>query len=62
MFTHREQSPQVLASDADAENIEMEMEREMEEQVDMDMYALDLDIKREMTEKEMTEFTGNFID
>ena len=57
MFTHREQSSHVLAADAYAENVEIEME--IEEQIDMSAHLL-LDLEREMTEKEMTESTGNF--
>ena len=63
MFTHREQSHHVLAVDADVENMEMGME--MEEGVDANAQPqplIDLDLERKMTEKEMTELTGNFID
>ena len=63
MFRHREQSSHVLAVDVDAENMEMGME--MEERVDLNTQpqpSTVLDLEREMTEKEMTDLTGNFID
>ena len=61
MLVYREQSPHVLAADvdADAENIENEMEKEGRSVDAQQQPLIKLDLEREMTEKEMSELSGN---
>ena len=61
MFVYREQSPHVLAADADvdAENMENEMEKEGRSVDAQQQPLIKLDLEREMTEKEMSELSGN---